>query len=116
MRRGLGRGLDALIESTDSAPPVDSSPARPVMRRHISDPLLEDMLLCPLLFYGSASEYDMDFSDFAMLYQAVFLEGLARPFAGIRPIKLVSLVYPRSPIARRHPHSRCCRMTAVRWI
>jgi len=29
MRRGLGRGLDALIESTDSAPPVDSSPARP---------------------------------------------------------------------------------------
>jgi ParB family chromosome partitioning protein len=29
MRRGLGRGLDALIESTDSAPAADSSPARP---------------------------------------------------------------------------------------
>src|ERR1700736_5995955 len=28
MRRGLGRGLDALIESTDSAPAADLSPAR----------------------------------------------------------------------------------------
>ncbi|MGH7913912.1 MAG: ParB/RepB/Spo0J family partition protein [Candidatus Binataceae bacterium] len=29
MRRGLGRGLDALIESTDGAPAADSSPSRP---------------------------------------------------------------------------------------
>ena len=29
IRRGLGRGLDALIESADSAPAADSSPARP---------------------------------------------------------------------------------------
>jgi phytoene dehydrogenase-like protein len=59
---------------------------RAVVRRHISDPLLEDMLLCPLLMYGSAEENDMEFRQFALLFEAVLLEGFARPFEGVRPI------------------------------
>jgi len=44
------------------------------------------MLLCPLMWYGNAREEDMDFGQFCILFRSVFLEGLGRPFAGIRVI------------------------------
>ena len=65
--------------------------AREVVRRHIGDRLLEEMLLCPLLMYGSAMENDMDFGQFALLFEAVLLEGFARPFDGVRPVLRVLL-------------------------
>lgn len=40
--------------------------------------LLADFLLCPLMFYGSSQERDMDFSQFVILFRAVFQEGLFR--------------------------------------
>ncbi len=46
------------------------------------DPLLVEMLFCPLLFYGSAGEHDMDFGQFCIMFRSIFLEGLARPLAG----------------------------------
>ncbi len=58
--------------------------ARSVIRSHITDRGLEDMLLCPLMYYGSAREGDMDYSQFAIMFQAVYLEGFARPFEGVR--------------------------------
>jgi phytoene dehydrogenase-like protein len=60
--------------------------AREVVAGYLSDPLLIEMLFCPLLFYGSAQEHDMDFGAFSILFRSVFLEGLARPLAGIRMI------------------------------
>ncbi len=71
----------------------DAAPvsAREVIRRHIDDPLLEDMLLCPLMFYGSAREHDMDFGQFAVMFEAIWLEGMARPFEGVRVIMRVLL-------------------------
>ena len=42
------------------------------------------MLFCPLLFYGGAKEHDMDFGQFSIMFRSIFLEGLARPFAGVR--------------------------------
>ncbi len=69
----------------------DATSARVVVRRHIADPVLEDMVMCPVLFYGSACERDLDFGQFAMLYEAIFLEGLARPLGGIRPILAMML-------------------------
>jgi phytoene dehydrogenase-like protein len=57
-----------------------------VVRQHISDPLLEDMLFCPLMFYGSAQEHDMDLSQFVIMFRALFLEGFARPLEGVRRI------------------------------
>ncbi len=53
--------------------------ARTFLRRFISDPLLEDMLLCPLMYYGSSLENDMDLSQFVIMFRSIFLEGLFRP-------------------------------------
>lgn len=80
------RKLAQLVRDTPFSPDAPAASAREIVGRHISDPLLEDMLLCPPLFYASAQEHDMDFGQFSMLFQAIFLEGLARPFEGIRPI------------------------------
>jgi phytoene dehydrogenase-like protein len=44
------------------------------------------MLFCPLMFYGSAVENDLDFAQFAILYQSIFREGFCRPAAGMKPL------------------------------
>ena len=87
-------GLKRLVErikATDYSPQAPVLSARAVIKEFIHDPLLEDMLLCVPLFYGSAQEGDMSYSQFAMLFQASILEGLARPFDGIRPLIKVLL-------------------------
>jgi phytoene dehydrogenase-like protein len=63
-----------------------SSSARDAVRRHIQDPLLEDMLFCPVMYYGSAEEHDMDYGQFAIMFRSLFFEGFARPFDGVRVI------------------------------
>lgn len=60
--------------------------ARAAMRAFIDDPLLIEMLLCPLFYYGSAREHDMDYGQFCIMFRSVFLEGFARPRAGVRPM------------------------------
>ncbi|AHF93777.1 phytoene dehydrogenase [Opitutaceae bacterium TAV5] len=65
--------------------------ARAVVRRHVTDPLLEDMLFCPVMYYGSAQERDMEFGQFVIMFKALFLEGFARPFDGVRVILRVLL-------------------------
>lgn len=60
--------------------------ARRAVRRHIRDPLLEDMLFCPVMYYGSATEHDMDYGQFAIMFRSLFFEGFARPFDGVRVI------------------------------
>jgi phytoene dehydrogenase-like protein len=82
-------GLSKLVErikATDYSPSAPLVSARAVIKEFIHNPLLEDMLLCVPLFYGSAQEGDMSYTQFAMLFQASILEGLARPFDGIRPL------------------------------
>lgn len=60
--------------------------ARWVLENHLSDPLLIEMLLCPLMFYGSAREDDMDFYQFVIMFKSIFMEGLAKPQGGMRHI------------------------------
>ncbi len=60
--------------------------ARQVVSEYIRDPLLVDMLFCPLMFYGSATPSDMDFSQFVIMFKSIFHEGFGRPFEGIRLI------------------------------
>jgi phytoene dehydrogenase-like protein len=60
--------------------------ARAEVARWIRDPLLAEMLFCPVLYYGGAREHDMDFVQFSILFRSIFIEGLARPMAGIRLI------------------------------
>ncbi|MBX3411279.1 MAG: NAD(P)/FAD-dependent oxidoreductase [Pirellulales bacterium] len=64
---------------------VDRS-AREVVAGYLRDPLLIEMLFCPLMFYGSARENDIDFGQFCILFRSIYYEGLARPTAGIRSI------------------------------
>ncbi|WP_438482956.1 phytoene desaturase family protein [Oleiharenicola lentus] len=65
--------------------------AREIVARHISDPLLTDMIFCPVMYYGSAQEHDMEFGQFVIMFKALFLEGFARPLDGVRVIIRVLL-------------------------
>ena len=65
--------------------------ARAVVARHLADPLLVDMIFCPLMYYGSAQERDMDFSQFVTMFKALYFEGFARPQEGVRRIIRVLL-------------------------
>lgn len=86
------RRLVALVKTYDDVS-LDAQPesARAVVRRHISDPLLEDMLFCPVMYYGSAMERDMEFGQFVIMFKALFLEGFARPYEGVRVVLRVLL-------------------------
>lgn len=86
------RRLVACVRAFDDVS-LDAQPlsARARVRDFISDPLLEDMLFCPLMYYGSATERDMDFGQFCIMFKALFLEGFARPFEGVRVILRVLL-------------------------
>lgn len=86
--RGLAAAVKAFDDVSLEAQPVS---AREIVRRQISDPLLEDMLFCPLMYYGSATERDMEFGQFAIMFKALFFEGFARPFEGVRVVLRVLL-------------------------
>lgn len=60
--------------------------AREVLSNYITDPLLADMILCPLSYYGSASECDMEFGQFVVMFKSIFMEGFSRPYEGVRRI------------------------------
>lgn len=60
--------------------------SRAVLGEYLSEPLLIEMLLCPLMWYGNARERDMDFGQFCIMFRACYLEGFARPFKGVRLI------------------------------
>ncbi|MFI5357851.1 MAG: phytoene desaturase family protein [Opitutales bacterium] len=86
--RRLGQAIRAHDEVALDARPAS---ARALVRQHVTDPLLEDMLFCPVMYYGSAQERDMDFGQFVIMFKALFFEGFARPFEGVRLILRVLL-------------------------
>ena len=59
---------------------------REILNRTITDPLLIEMLLCPLMWYGNAREDDMDWGQFCIMFRSIFMEGFARPHEGVRLI------------------------------
>jgi phytoene dehydrogenase-like protein len=93
VRRAFPREIDnferliaGLLDYDDLGGPQAGRSARAVVSDTIGDPLLIEMLFCPLMFYGAPGEHDMDFAHFSILFRSIFFEGLARPFAGIRLI------------------------------
>lgn len=81
------RKLAAMVEGyDDSRLDAPYRPARAILKEHLREPLLIEMLMCPIQFYGSAEEHDMDFTQFVTMFKALFLEGFARPVEGVRTI------------------------------
>lgn len=79
------RKLDRLLDEFDEVNLNNQfASARALIGRFIKDPLLVDMLMCPMCYYGSALEDDMDFSQFAIMYKSVIRQGLFRPGDGIK--------------------------------
>lgn len=79
--------LTALVREHDELD-LSAAPrmARPVVGEHLTDPLLVDMLFCPLMYYGSADVDDMEFGQFVVMWKAIYFEGFARPQIGVRQL------------------------------
>jgi phytoene dehydrogenase-like protein len=92
-RDGFDRLVREVREFTVDEVDRPEESGRAVLERHLTEPLLVDALLVPLLYYGSAREDDVDWSQLVVLFRSIFLEGLARPEGGIRT--LLNLVIKR---------------------
>ncbi len=104
----FGNGLDLLLAEVDAKFPTERDnfrrmladiadydavqpgmmerSAREFVASHLRDPLLAEMIFCPLMYYGNAREHDMDFGQFCIMFRSIFCEGFARPWAGVRII------------------------------
>jgi phytoene dehydrogenase-like protein len=65
---------------------IGYSSSRLALKEMIKDELLIEMILCPLLIYGSAWEDDMDFAQFVIMFKSLYFEGFSRPEGGVRTI------------------------------
>lgn len=83
---GFHKLLEKIRERNSMDLHSETESTRAVLSDCITDPLLVDMILCPVMFYGNANEYDMDFDQFCIMFQSVFLEGFCRPAGGVRHI------------------------------
>ena len=80
------RLLSQIVDYDDLNQDVFELSARQILANTLSDPLLIEMLLCPAMWYGNAREDDMDWGQFCIMFRALYLEGMGRPYAGIRLI------------------------------
>jgi phytoene dehydrogenase-like protein len=78
--------LEQIVDYEDLDQASFDRSTREILGEIIDDPLLIEMLLCPLMWYGNAREDDMDFGQFCVMFRSIFLEGLARPRKGVRVI------------------------------
>jgi phytoene dehydrogenase-like protein len=88
------QGLVAAVGAVDpyhAREPRESG--REFLGRFVRDPLLAEMLLHPILWYGSAREDDIDGYQFVILFRSVYQEGFARPEGGIK--RLLDLLVGR---------------------
>lgn len=80
-------GFTRLLQTIKEYDPFQAAPfrsARTLLAATLNDPLLVDMLLCPLMYYGSSVENDMDLGQFVIMFRAIFLEGMFRPDGSIK--------------------------------
>ncbi|XCN74426.1 MAG: FAD-dependent oxidoreductase [Candidatus Electrothrix aestuarii] len=80
------RAMSREVDAYDPFAEVPWQSARAFLHDRLAEPLLEDMLLLPLMVYGNAEEHDMDLGQFAIMFRAVFLEGFFRPEGTIKDL------------------------------
>jgi phytoene dehydrogenase-like protein len=90
-------GFTALVAAVGDVDPYHAGEpkesGRAFLARFVRDPLLREMLLLPILFYGSAREDDIDGYQLVILFRSIFQEGFARPAGGIK--RLLDLLVGR---------------------
>lgn len=75
-------GFLRLVDEIDLFDPFIPSPfrsAKKFLLSFLGDKVLTEMLLCPLMYYGSSVENDMDLSQFIIMFRSIFQEGMFRP-------------------------------------
>jgi phytoene dehydrogenase-like protein len=116
----FARLLNRLVDYDDLQQEDFECSTRAILHETLSDPLLIEMLLCPLMWYGNAREHDMDWGQFCIMFRSIFLEGFARPHKGVRLIlknlvrrfrELGGQLKLRSGVAKLHVDSN--RIAAV---
>jgi len=87
---GSRSAFAALVESVRAAQPFADGAPFSSARAHLAalglEPELSEMLLLPILWYGSALAEDVAWDDFVILFRSIFLEGFARPEGGIKTL------------------------------
>jgi phytoene dehydrogenase-like protein len=82
-------GFRKLLDVIAGYDPFQTLPfisAKAIIHEHLKDNLLTDMLLCPLMYYGSSIEDDMDLGQFVIMFRAIFQEGMFRPGGTIKDL------------------------------
>jgi len=82
---GFGK-LVSYINGFDPFRPASFASSRAILSSFINDPLLVDMILCPLLYYGSSWENDIDFAQFVIMFRSIYQEGMFRPVGSIKSV------------------------------
>jgi phytoene dehydrogenase-like protein len=72
------------IAAFDPFIPLPYRSAKQFVNKYLQDELLTDMLLCPLMYYGSSVENDLDLSQFVIMFRSIYQEGMFRPEGTIK--------------------------------
>ncbi|MCD8350371.1 MAG: FAD-dependent oxidoreductase [Planctomycetaceae bacterium] len=94
---GFDRLRGRIRETDEGELTLEQSSARAVLDEYIAEPLLRDMLLCPVMFYGNPGgltnesaagedQLDMDWLLFCVVWKCIFESGFAYPACGMRPL------------------------------
>jgi phytoene dehydrogenase-like protein len=81
------QGFDSLVAAVNSYDPFCVrcfTSAKAFLHNYLQDTLLVDMIMCPLMYYGSSIENDLDLSQFVIMFRAIFQEGMFRPHGTIK--------------------------------
>lgn len=80
-------GFTELVDEIAKFDPFLPRPYRSAKKfvyKYLHDELLTDMLLCPLMYYGSSVENDLDLSQFVIMFRSIYQEGMFRPEGTIK--------------------------------
>jgi len=80
------RRLCAALAGPYPDPAPGPANAREGLSPYVRDPLLVDMLLLPVCYYGSPTPHDLAWNSFVVLFKSLYEEGFARPRGGVRTI------------------------------
>ena len=83
---GFDRLVKNLPEYESCTEKEDRISARQILQQYITVPLLREMLLCPVMFYGNPLPRDMSYAQFALIFRSVIMEGMARPYGGMKAV------------------------------